>query len=82
MIEFRILYFNPFHYQHSIETITIPVAQLIGAGQEDIVELLDSLRKYNSMDCVYTMVTGHEYVHAFQPTLRKIQTTEKQTIFD
>lgn len=83
MIIFRITYFNQHGFQHSTEDINIPVASLVGATQDDICKILDSSRKYNSMDCVYTCVKGHSAVLSLVPTLRRLKKEEKiSTIFD
>lgn len=83
MIVFKITYFSKYHLQQSTENIAVPVSQLIGATQDDIIKLLDSKRKYNSLDCVYTCIQNYEDYITFIPTLRKIESkTYKNSFFD
>lgn len=69
MIEFKLQYFNSYQLQHSTEIIVVPIANLIGAKQEDMIELILSKMKYKSMNCVISCVKGHEFVEPFIPYL-------------
>lgn len=76
MIEFKIQYFNSYNLQHSTEIIFIPIARLVGAKQDDMLNLIKEKMKYKSMDCVISCVKGHEAVEPFVPYLLK-KTVEK-----
>lgn len=71
MIEFKVQYFNSYNLQHSTEIIIVPIAHLIGANQDDMLELVKKKMKYSSMDCVITCIKGHEAVDSFIPFLLK-----------
>lgn len=81
MIRFKIQYFNKYGFEQSTEIVQIPIAMIIGAKQDDIKQLIDSKRKYQSMDCVYSCLDPHPDVEAFVPYLNRLS-DKRANLFD
>ncbi len=81
MIEFKIQYFNSYNLQHSTEIILIPIARLVGAKQDDMLNLIKEKMKYKSMDCVISCSKGHEAVEPFVPYLLKTTVEKNNRLF-
>lgn len=81
MIEFKVQYFNSYNLQHSTEIIIVPIAHLIGANQDDMLELVKQKMKYTSMDCVISCIKGHEAVDSFIPYLLKKELKNNDRLF-
>lgn len=72
MVEFKIEYFsNSSNILHSTQTVNIPNEQLERLTYDDVLEILMDKRKYQSMDCVFSVTGTSGYL--FPKTIKRVE---------
>lgn len=80
MVEFYIHYFKTSsNTLHSSQVVVVPKDQIIGAKYDDILDILNEKRKYQSMDCVYELKNSQNGFVTFPMTIRRVRKEDNRT---